>query len=638
MKIFDYNNDDFWTVRLRGDEWGESYIPPYTGNGAIGVRFGPLVASVVPGDAPGTVTRYTFDGGEQRYVPDWNRIGLTVGGVSLVPGNGTEGLTQTLDMRTGEAFLEGDWVYKEGRSVQLRIRMIIPRSYEYASILTVEVEGLSEVAKVTFGLDGSNVTGIYAAEYRRSGNRLSGDYRTPNDGNRIVQALAWEMEDLSPVGYETDSESAQLTAFSQGDQFSLRIYHTVRSDYETEDPAIGAAQLLNELTGIGVATIMKSNREEWRRLWSSGLAFTDDDPNRTKLVLAAQFHLLCSLSEQPFPFGTLGVAGNGWGGSQLWDADLWVFRAILPLWPHLAKPIVEYRLSTLENARIHAADNGYRGAWYPWAAKPDGTPNYRPEYREEIHNNVWIALSAWEYANFTDDKDFLVKAWPMIRDIADFFVSRGEWGDDGDFHLCNVLGPNEAVAEFGHRFCDDNHTTNFGATKVWQAADECARRLGKVPNPEWNESAERIYLTNAGLDGIVPEYTGYAGEGIKQADFILSLYPLGLEMGKREAFANISYYHDKIMAYGPLMNAQIESCLFMLYGDKELGLEHLFREFGKYVRGPHFIPFEGRTNNVAYLLTGIGGLLQALLYGYYGNSAKHAKDFPTIGKEGENNG
>jgi len=47
------------------------------------------------------------------------------------------------------------------------------------------------------------------------------------------------------------------------------------------------------------------------------------------MVLAHQFHLLCSLGdERVAPLGTVGLSMNNWGGSQLWDADFWNLRAI----------------------------------------------------------------------------------------------------------------------------------------------------------------------------------------------------------------------------------------------------------------------------------------------------------------------
>ncbi|WP_161950207.1 hypothetical protein [Pseudoclostridium thermosuccinogenes] len=67
------------------------------------------------------------------------------------------------------------------------------------------------------------------------------------------------------------------------------------------------------------------------------------------------------------------MSKNEWGGCQLWDADFWLFRAILPLWPEFAKAILSFREKTLEKAKEHARVTGYKGAWYAWMTDEEGS-------------------------------------------------------------------------------------------------------------------------------------------------------------------------------------------------------------------------------------------------------------------------
>jgi len=46
--------------------------------------------------------------------------------------------------------------------------------------------------------------------------------------------------------------------------------------------------------------------------------------------------------------------------------------------------------------------------------------------------------------------------------------------------------------------------------------------------------------------------------------------------------------------------------------------------------GPHHIPHEGKHNDCTVFLTGIGGELQSLIYGYFGGGI-FGKDLPRIG-------
>jgi len=155
--------------------------------------------------------------------------------------------------------------------------------------------------------------------------------------------------------------------------------------------------------------------------------------------------------------------------------------------------------------------------------------------------------------------------------------------------------------------------------------------VDKPAEAAWSDVAENLVVLPAGPDGVIPEYDGYSGHKIKQADTILAFYPLQHDPGKAVVSKTLAYYHDRTDRGGPLMTVQIEALLTMRLGDREQGLEHLFKEYGRYVRGPHCIPYETPSNANSIMLTGIGGLLQALIYGWYGADLGQLEDLPRIG-------
>jgi hypothetical protein len=179
--------------------------------------------------------------------------------------------------------------------------------------------------------------------------------------------------------------------------------------------------------------------------------------------------------------------------------------------------------------------------------------------------------------------------------------------------------------------CDDHFTTVWGIKNVLRAALASMDILRQNPDEDWSKVEAGLCLPPADGEGIFPEYSGYAGAGIKQADLILSFYPLGYRAPEEVTLKNVEYYSRKIMGYGPVMNSQIESCILMRNGRKKEGIEHLFHTFREFVRGPHFIPFECRNNDNSFMLTGIAGTLQALIYGYYGATVEDSSCIPKIG-------
>ncbi len=147
------------------------------------------------------------------------------------------------------------------------------------------------------------------------------------------------------------------------------------------------------------------------------------------------------------------------------------------------------------------------------------------------------------------------------------------------------------------------------------AACEAATLLGEPSNAQWSAIGESLHLLGPDENGIVPEFAGYAGETVKQADVALAFYPLGLELPPDLVRRNLEYYRQRCDPFGPLMAAQIDGCVLMRLGECEEGMRVLMERYRRHVRGAFLIPTEGPSNNVAGFITACGGLLQALIYG-----------------------
>ncbi len=605
---------------------------PYVGNGMMASRFEKLVIARWSDKPLHTLTRCIYDGGQQLYLPAWNHVDLHIGGVAYEPTAGTHALTQTLDLRTGEVSLEDDWEFAPGRRARVAIRMLVPRTHRLGSCLSLSISATDAPATVRFGLLGAHVANAYAMRFSSSGDAMHGDYHTTKQGRAVSQSLGWSVDGFLIDGTSRADHSidTRATAARGG---TITLYHAVGCFADGPDARGSCARTLESLRDSGETALREGNALAWRSLWARALAFEHQDRDAVRMVMAHQFYLLSSLGTEAHPLGALGLSEAGWSGSQLWDADLWMFRAILPLWPELAKPIVEYRRKHLEGARIHAREAGYQGAWFGWMTDDAGMNMTHPHYEQELHLNVWIALAAWEYYAATRDLGFVREtAWPLSSGIADFFASRVVTGSDGRYHLLGVIGPDEAVCEFGPGTCDDNFLTNVGVKRVMEIARRCADLVGETAPARWAEVADGMFLPAADAQGIIPEYAGYSGGGIKQADLILAYYPLGFASDKASMLRNFKHYRGKVMYYGPLMNSEIEACILMRLGDKQVGLDHLLKGMREYTRGPHFIPYECRDNDNSVMLTGIGGELQALIYGLHGAEIDDTAAVPRIGE------
>ena len=143
----------------------------------------------------------------------------------------------------------------------------------------------------------------------------------------------------------------------------------------------------------------------------------------------------------------MGLSGFGYNGHVFWDADTWIFPALLLLHPELAESMIEYRYQRLDAAKHNAFMHGYKGAMYPWESSDKGNEDntvtniYGPF---ENHITGGVAMATWQYYSVVQDLDWLrQKGFPIISAAADYWVSRSEPNEAGEYEIRNVIGADE---------------------------------------------------------------------------------------------------------------------------------------------------------------------------------------------------
>jgi len=374
--------------------------------------------------------------------------------------------------------------------------------------------------------------------------------------------------------------------------------------------------------GVKDGTLRADNERLWRAFWSEALDVTalPLDLRDRRFVLAQHYYLLASYDGSSHPTAPLGLSGNGWCGQLLWDTDLWHFGALNAYWPGLARQPVKARLGILPGARRHAASLGLPGAWYGWISDEEGNELAPLHYQCEIHRNAWIALAAWQSSGEGRDLAWLKEVFPVISSIADATCARAERDPDGTWHLRRVLPPDESVVENPKNpgICDDSVSTNAAFRASLRAAISAAKLLGTEAPVLWSEVAGGLVVLPPGHGGIIPEYVGYNGHEIKQADLILAFWPLEAEFSDEVVRANVDYYRDRV-GWGPLMTVQIDACIRFRrgIGEREQVLQDLITRYRRYTRGDFEVPYECVNNTNSLMLTACGGLIQALTYGWF---------------------
>ena len=366
----------------------------------------------------------------------------------------------------------------------------------------------------------------------------------------------------------------------------------------------------------GIDRLIAAHEARWNELWQGDIEI-DGDPEAQQAVRLALYNLYGSVREgSRRSIAPMGLTSQGYNGHIFWDAEMWMLPPLLVLHPELAREMLAYRFDRLAAARRHAAAYGYRGAMFPWESDDRGeecTPTFALTGPLEHHITADVAIAAWNYYCVTQDRRWLRdEGWPLLRACAEFWSSRVSRNDDGSYSICNVVGADEYAIGV-----DDNAFTNGAARLALAHATQAARLCGEEPDPAWAQVAAGLRICRF-ADGTTREHAAYNGEQIKQADANLLGYPLGLT-DRATQLRDLAYYLDRIdPENGPAMSHSLFAVQYARAGRAEEACAMFRRAYRPYWRPPFGAFSETAASNNPYFVTGAGGLLQAVIFGFGG--------------------
>uniref|UniRef100_A0A8C5Y0N5 Protein-glucosylgalactosylhydroxylysine glucosidase n=1 Tax=Microcebus murinus TaxID=30608 RepID=A0A8C5Y0N5_MICMU len=375
--------------------------------------------------------------------------------------------------------------------------------------------------------------------------------------------------------------------------------------------------------------LYSTHTRAWAQLWAGrGLDVAGPLPLRQALR-GSLYYLLSAL---PPPGATEyichglspGGLSNGsreecYWGHVFWDQELWMFPLVLMLHPEAARAILEYRVRTLGGALQNAHNLGYQGAKFAWESAGSGLEVCPEDIygTQEIHINGAVVLAFELYYHATQDLQLFREAggWDVVSAVAEFWCSRVEWSPrEEQYHLRGVMPPDEY-----HAGVDNSVYTNVVAQNSLRFAAALAWDLGLPVPKRWLEVADKIKVPFDQERNFHPEFDGYEpGEQVKQADVVLLGYPVPFSLSPDVRRRNLEVYEAVTSPRGPAMTWSMFAVGWMELKDPEQARNFLDRSFANAAE-----PFKVWTENAdgsgaVNFLTGMGGFLQAVLFGCTG--------------------
>ena len=624
---------------------------PFIGNGRIGLVIpalgfgaGPSFVAGVYEHAPGDVPRIAS-------VPSWNAIAVS-DGERWLDSTAVQGYRQVLDMRSGTARTTYEWVNGAAR-IGVATETFVSRADSHLAAVRLELTPRQRGRlRVRFAIagrppperlplatlpradpawrpadvwyPGHMVVRTRAADRSPGAARLA--LTSTPAGRTLVLAQA------ASVGWPANLPRAQAQARAGGDSalvdiaFDAEAGKTYTFTQITafavggRDPRAAAGREAETARKRGWERLAADNALAWSRRWETDIV-VEGDTALQRVVRSMLFYLLASADRGTgLGIPPMGLSSGGYYGHIFWDSDTWMFPPLLVTHPDVAHSLVAFRRRTLDAAMANARANGFRGAMYPWEADERGqetTPHFAVQNAKmEIHVNGDVALAQWQYYQATGDSAWLaVEGYPVIRETANFWVSRARRDSLRDrYHIDSVVSVHEGLIGVS-----DDAYTNAVARKNLEIAAAASARLGERADPRWAEVAAKLHMPYDSASEYYRTYEGAPDSTLGAVTPLLS-YPLGVPMSERAKRAQLEQAVRRLLAEGPgaMMGSTLLAVDAAELGDRALLDSLLPHSYQGHLRGPFLMLSETPRNDAVNFVTGAGGFLQQVIFGYTG--------------------
>jgi protein-glucosylgalactosylhydroxylysine glucosidase len=628
---------------------------PFIGNGRLGIVIPALGIGATPAFLAGLYEHAPSDVPRIAGLPSWNAVAIYDGArwldTTAITGGTILRYTQTIDMRSGSARTRYDWVdgaLTTGVETETFISRAAPALAGFRLRVTPRAAGplrvrfaivgfpapkrqpLATLSKASPSWKPDDIwypghMGVLTrnASTRPDGARLSME-SSPVGRNTVVMQTAsvtWDAPrprvsttsrgDTSLVEVSFDAAAGRTYTFSQ--------LTAIASSADGPRPLVRASRIVDSAVARGYDGVAAENAAAWARRWKSDIVI-EGNPELQRVARSMLFYLLCSAdSGTALGVPPMGLSSGGYYGHIFWDSDTWMFPSLLLTHPDIARSLVEFRVRTLGAARANARANGFGGAMYPWEADELGhetTPHFAVQNaRSEIHVTGDVAIAQWQYYLATGDSAWLAReGWPVIRETAAFWATRVRSDTRHRYHIPNVVSVSEGLIGV-----TDDAYTNAVARKNLEIATAASRKLGIGPDPRWTLVATRLHLPYDSASGYYRTYEGAPDSTLGDVTPLLA-YPLGIPMSERAKRAHLEQAVSKELAGGggAMMGSTLLSVGAAELGDRGMLDSLLAPSYRGHLKGPFLMLSETPTNDAVNFVTGAGGFLQQIIFGYTG--------------------
>ncbi|MFB6362794.1 glycoside hydrolase family 65 protein [Paenibacillus elgii] len=432
---------------------------------------------------------------------------------------------------------------------------------------------------------------------------------------------------------------------------------TLRHQGNLVEQAIGIHEQLGGLTFEDLLDAQKTYLDDF---WANADIHIEGDSRLQEGIRFNLYHLLQSVGrDEHSNISAKGLSGEGYEGHYFWDTEIYMFPVFLMTKPEIARQLLIYRYSTLDQARARAKEMGHKqGALFPWRTI-SGTEcsSFFPSGTAQYHISGDIAYSYIQYYLGTQDDEFM-KAYgaELLFETARLWLDMGHYLN-GEFRIDNVTGPDEYTCVVNNNYYTNvmaKHNLKWAVKAYRLLADIapetlellCTRlKVTKQEAEAWQKAAECMYLPYDPTLKINPQddtflqkavwdfentpeenyplllhyhpLTLYRYQVCKQADTVLAHFLLEDEQ-ELETIRNSYTYYEKITTH----DSSLSSCIFSIMASK-LGCNAKAYDYFIETARLDLDNTHGNTKDGLHMAN-MGGAWMSIVYGFAGLRLKES--------------
>lgn len=273
----------------------------------------------------------------------------------------------------------------------------------------------------------------------------------------------------------------------------------------------------------GYQSALARTAEYWREFWEkSDIEIEGDEDNQQGIrfcisQLQQTYHGIDASNN----IGAKGLTGEAYSGQTFWDTETYCLPYYLYNNLEAAKYLLEYRYSTLNQARARARDLDCEGACYPIATiNGEESCTLWQHASLQMQPSTGVAYGIYHYVTVSGDVEYLYgHGIEMLVEICRYLATRGQWDHNGRyFGYYAVMGPDEFQMMVNH-----NTYTNYMAKKTFEytletlatmpqsARTRVSKKLGlsREEKATWKRMASKMKILFNAKTGLYEQHEGY---------------------------------------------------------------------------------------------------------------------------------